>query len=90
MIGYGKEWRRYWRNSSNGFFKAFLKLLEDNEKWFLNIKGFEDGVRNFQDKHHSLFDLSWTWRLWSPSISNFFGLEGFLLLMWWWSYSRSK
>jgi hypothetical protein len=29
------------------FFKAFLKLLENDKKWFLDIKRFEDGVRNF-------------------------------------------
>jgi hypothetical protein len=63
------------------FFKAFLKLLENNKKWFLDIKRFEDGVRNFQDKLHSILDLDLTWWLWSPSISNFFGLEGFPLLM---------
>jgi hypothetical protein len=82
MVGFGKEWKRYWRNSSNGFFKAFHRLLEDNGKWFLYIKGFEDGVRNFQDKLHSILDLGSNLMIVKSFHLKLFGLEGFPLLMW--------
>ncbi len=69
--------------SSNGFFKAFLKLLEDNEKWFLDIKGFENGVRNFQDKLYSILDLGSKDDYEVLPFQASLNFEGFPLLMWW-------
>jgi hypothetical protein len=42
-------------------FQGLPRELEYNEKWFLDIKGFEDGVRIFQDKLHSILDLGSNW-----------------------------
>jgi hypothetical protein len=42
-------------------FQGLPRELEDNDKWFLSIKGFEDGVRIFQDKLRSILDLGSNW-----------------------------
>jgi hypothetical protein len=38
-------------------FKAFQKKPENDERRFLDIKGFEDGDSNFQDKLYFILDL---------------------------------
>jgi hypothetical protein len=38
-------------------FEAFQKKPENDERRFLDIKGFEDGDSNFQDKLYFILDL---------------------------------
>jgi hypothetical protein len=63
------------------FSKAFQEELEDKEKWFLDINGFEGRDGSFHDKLHSILDLAQVDIVKSFLFNPHWTFEGFPLFM---------